>query len=557
MKRLLRAIFFVVVVMFVVVAAFVLYIQYALAPSVPVTNKDELIIGKPVVLGNNFYTLNNCWLRKSNSGLWEEYIEGAPFERGVIAGKLGEALMRKQEDAFVEQIHRLVPNNHYLSFLRYFTRFFNRHLEENVPLEYRQEIYGESLSAPHEYDFLGTPYDRMLNYHAAHDIGHALQSLALVGCTSFAAWDERTTDSTLIIGRNFDFYAGDKFAEDKLVLFVKPDSGHAFAMVTWGGFLGAVSGMNVNGLTVTMNAAKSDIPTASATPISILGREILQYASTIDEAYAIASKRKTFVSETLLIGSAKEHQSALIEKSPTKTALLRTKENYQLCANHYQSDTFKNSASNLDNIKNSASSYRFKRLEELMAANPKLDYRLAAEILRDQRGWHNKNIGIGNEKAMNQLIGHHAVIFQPEKLRMWVSTAPFQLGPFECYDLKKIFSTKLSDNQEIRDTALTIAADTFLNTSEWQRFLQFKQLRETIKEAIAAKKHLPNEELVMLQLVNANPESFESYYWCGRYCQAVDQKKLAAIWYRKALEKEVNALSEVNAIRERISACEP
>jgi isopenicillin-N N-acyltransferase-like protein len=50
-------------------------------------------------------------------------------------------------------------------------------------------------------------------------LGTRLQSMALVGCTSFGTWGVKSEDSTMIIGRNFDFYVGDKFAQDKMVAF--------------------------------------------------------------------------------------------------------------------------------------------------------------------------------------------------------------------------------------------------------------------------------------------------------------------------------------------------
>ena len=66
-----------------------------------------------------------------------------------------------------------------------------------------------------------------------------------------------------MIGRNFDFSASERFAENQLVCFIRPDSGYRFVMIGWAGMCGALSGMNEKGLTVTINAAKSDIPTGS------------------------------------------------------------------------------------------------------------------------------------------------------------------------------------------------------------------------------------------------------------------------------------------------------
>ena len=60
----------------------------------------------------------------------------------------------------------------------------------HIPEAYKAEIYGLSKYASDDYSYLAENYLRMLYLHGAHDIGHALQDLALVGCSSFAAWGE-------------------------------------------------------------------------------------------------------------------------------------------------------------------------------------------------------------------------------------------------------------------------------------------------------------------------------------------------------------------------------
>src|SRR5579859_7045914 len=65
-------------------------------------------------------TVQNNWLRKSECGLYEMYVEGKPFERGVAIGKLTRELAHYQEEVFVKQLRQLVPSKLKLTFLKYF-----------------------------------------------------------------------------------------------------------------------------------------------------------------------------------------------------------------------------------------------------------------------------------------------------------------------------------------------------------------------------------------------------------------------------------------------------
>lgn len=496
-------------------------------------------------------TYEGNYLRHSDSGLWELKVSGNAFQRGEAIGKLSADLLYYQEKVFVDQIREIVPSDGYLKFLRFFIVLFNRNLGENVPEEYRDEIYGISLSCTHEYDFIGTPYERQLNYHSAHDLGHAMQDYMLVGCSSFASWGENSADSSLIIGRNFDFYMGDKFAANKLVSFYEPEEGYKFASVGWPGMIGVLSGMNETGLTVTINAAKSTMPTASATPISILTREILQYASTIDEAYAIALKRKTFVSESILIGSARDGRAAIIEKSPEQTALFNGSGSQIICTNHYQSEAFSHDERNLENIATSDSPYRFARLEELLEENKPINPVKAAAILRNQKGLNDADLGMGNEMAINQLIAHHSVIFQPEKRIMYVSVSPWQCGKYMAYDLNRIFSDSVDFHTEIAVQELTIPEDDFLSQRDYTQFQTYKRTTRILRKA--AESGVTVEPKVLEIYKEANPSFYYSYEVLGDYYATLKQTETALDYWKKALTLPIPKQAERERIQKKIN----
>jgi isopenicillin-N N-acyltransferase like protein len=497
--------------------------------------------------GNDFYTLKNNWLRKSKSGLYEMYVEGEPFERGVINGKLSKELVQRQEDYFSEQINKMIPSKFYLHFLKYFVGWFNRDLDKNISEEYKEEIYGISFSASDNYGYIGTNYQRILNYHAAHDIGHALQSMALVGCTSFGTWNDKSADGKMIIGRNFDFYVGDKFAHDKIVAFFNPSQGYKFMSVTWGGFIGVVSGMNEKGLTVTINADKTKIPTGSATPVSLVVREILQYAKNINEAIAIAKTRKMFVSESFLVASASDNKAVIIEKTPDSLDVYDPHKDFIICTNHFQSNGLVNTKSNKEQMNESASSYRYDRLTELLNANGKNTVQKTVDILRNRQGLHNEDIGIGNEKAINQMIAHHSIVFEPKKLLVWVSTSPWQLGEFVAYDLNKVFALKgMKKDQEIADTSLTITADSFLLTPAYKNFETYRKYKQKIADG---------ENINVDSLVASNPQFYHTYVLAGDYLFKKKEFAKALPYYKMALTKVIATKKEEDHINDQIKKC--
>jgi isopenicillin-N N-acyltransferase-like protein len=545
-KRLVKILLWFLGILTVLIIGLAVYVRAVGVIDPPTPASKEILTVEPTEVDTGLHKIGDSWFRKSESGLYELYVEGTPFQRGVINGKLTRDLVRYQEEVFTDQINRLVPSKSYLNILKYFIGYFNRNLDSYIPEEYQMEIYGVSQAASEDFNYIAPPYQRILNYHAAHDIGHALQNMSLVGCTSFATWDDASSDGSLIVGRNFDFYVGDEFARDKIVAFYKPGKGHNFMMITFGGMTGVLSGMNDKGLTVTINAAKSDIPSSAATPVSLVAREILQYAATIQEAYSIAARREMFVAESFLIGSAKDGKAALIERSPDGIDLYESGSSTLISTNHFQGKVLGETELNQEHMRTSASPYRYARVKELLDAQGPNSVEKSIRLLRNQKGLGGNNIGMGNEKLVNQLVAHHGIVFQPELGLVWVSTAPWQLGKFVCYDLNKVFALDMQQNKEIYEADRMIAADSFLLEKDYYKYLKFGKYRFPFN---------PRNDLQPDSVVKWNPESYHAFMLAGDYCFESEDFAKAEKFYEIGLSKEVATIQEREHMEKNIQTC--
>ena len=499
-----------------------------------------------------FYIADN-FLKKNKTQNWELYVSGDPLEIGQKTGVLTKELYAFQEQSFMNLIDDYIPSKRRKKFLFKILKYYNRDLHQYITNEHKAEILGLSESATNRYDSLMDKYNRNLFLHGAHDIGHAMHDLMLVGCSSLAVWDEKSEDGGLLIGRNFDFYANDDFAKNKIISFVKPKVGYPYMSITWAGMIGVSSGMNLEGLTVTINAGKSSIPFKAKTPISLVALEILQHASTIEEAIAIAKTKKVFVSESIMVGSSKDHNVALIEISPKNFGVYQVKNQpYLACTNHFQSEEYNNDNRNNKQKEESHSVYRFQKLEEHLAQDKQLNPTEMVKLLRDTNGIKNEKLGYGNEKALNQLLAHHGVVFQPDKRLVWVSSNPYQLGEFTAYDLNKIFNDSIQ-NFTINVDSLKIEKDIFLTTEDYKNYKKFRIDKHFIEDKIDRKETITKEFLE--NYINTNPDFWLVYANVAEYYFTQKDYSQAINYYKLALSKEITTIPDRNKIEKNLKKC--
>ena len=440
LKRWLRRIVIGIAVLAGLLFAASWYIDYRGEAHPPPLDSAPAILSQAVTEKDGIKRIGGSWLTE-RQGILQMALSGDPFTLGYTNSALTQPYLKEQEASLMRLIRSHVPSGWRLWLLKKYVTWRNRDLPAFIPVDLQMEVYGLSRGYRDPFPEIGPLYHRLLNYHAAHDISHAVMDHPLVGCTSFAAWGDHTASGRLLVGRNFDFQAGECFDRNKLVTRVKPDRGLGFISVSWPGMAGVVSGINDQRIAITINAASSRDKRTIGMPVSLVIRQVLQYAGSLDEAIRMIRQSEVFVADSYLIADGKSGTAVVVEKTPSRCAVRKPTARYIICSNHFLSDELSDDPGNRAYMVEGTSVVRHERIESLvLQARGKLTPEMAATILRDR---HVSQMGrpvLGHPAAINSLIATHSVVIDATAGIIWVSQPPHQLGGYVPFSLDRFES---------------------------------------------------------------------------------------------------------------------
>lgn len=149
----------------------------------------------------------------------------------------------------------------------------------------------------------------------------------LFHCSGFAVHGSATKDGTLYHGRVLD-YKIDWHLQDHAVLIVaEPEGGIPSVNVSYAGFIGSVTGMNAEGISIGEMGGRG-FGHWDGTPMALLVREVLQTAHDLDEAIAVFRDRRRTCQYYYVIADGKANRAVGMEASWNKFTVLQPGETH-------------------------------------------------------------------------------------------------------------------------------------------------------------------------------------------------------------------------------------
>lgn len=224
-------------------------------------------------------------------------LRGTPYERGYQHG----ALLRQEVDEnFTFLYDKVLEKFH---FKELFFEAFER-ARPYIPQQYFEEMQGLahgsklSLALIQHIHILGEIGEWGGKKHIKDVVNKMmndeLEQLGKMGatCSNFCAYGPAAKNDSFYTVRILDWglHRVSKLHKFPLIAVHRPDEGSAFANIGWIGYIGAISGMNENGITLgEMGYGDKLDETLHGEPMPFLLRDILQQAKNLSDVRRIIS----------------------------------------------------------------------------------------------------------------------------------------------------------------------------------------------------------------------------------------------------------------------------
>jgi isopenicillin-N N-acyltransferase like protein len=147
----------------------------------------------------------------------------------------------------------------------------------------------------------------------------------LFHCSGFALLGEITEPGSVLHGRVLDYGVDWKLQDHAVLVIAEPKGYNAFVNVTFAGFIGSVTGMNVQQVSIGEMGGAGE-GKWNGTPMSFLVRRVLEEANNLDDALNVFENSKRTCEYFYVIADAKSNSAVGVDGSADRFKVIRSGE---------------------------------------------------------------------------------------------------------------------------------------------------------------------------------------------------------------------------------------
>ena len=242
----------------------------------------------------------------------------------------------------------------------------------------------------------------------------------LFHCSGFAIAGSATKDGTLYHGRILDYGCDWRLQEHAVLTVAEPEGKIPFVNVTYAGFVGSVTGMNAERVSIGEMGGRG-LAHWNGVPMAFLFRMALEEAKSLDEAITIFRDHPRTCEYYYVIADGETGQAVGMEASWNKFGVVRMGEAHPLLPDPVK-----------DCVLLSAGDRYTELVRRVKAAHGTFDAQMALRLM---------------DRPVAMKSNLHSVLFETNGLKLWVANAskdaqPAATQPYHAFDFGALLTHK-------------------------------------------------------------------------------------------------------------------